>query len=109
VPAAPGNVLTPREYQARWLQIYSRYVMSPTNWTSGMLDWAPQAPLTCRTVVIDLGAPGDPEYVLTQARGFTRTKDGRAVVPRNDPCDPNRPEPRPAPSGAVELTPTGEN
>jgi hypothetical protein len=109
VPAAPGNVLTPREYQARWLQIYSKYVMSPTFWTSGALGWAPQDPLTCRTVVTDLGAPGDPEYVLTQARAFNVTRDGRAVVRRNDPCDPNRPAPRKAPTGLAELTPAGDN
>ena len=109
VPAAPGNVLTPREYQARWLQIYSKYVMSPTFWTSGALGWAPQAPVTCRTVVTDLGAPGDPEYVLTQARAFNVTRDGRAVVQRNDPCDPNRPASRKPPTGLVELAPAGDS
>jgi hypothetical protein len=109
VPAAPGNVLTPREYQARWLQIYSKYVMSPTFWTSGALGWSPQDSVTCRTVVTDLGAPGDPEYVLTQARAFNVTRDGRAVVRRNDPCDPNRPAPRKPPSGLAELTPAGDN
>ena len=103
VPAAPGNVLTPREYQARWLQIYSKYVMSPTFWASGALKWTPQAPLTCRTVVTDLGPPGEPEFVLTQARAFRASPDGRALVRPNDPCDPTRPLPAKPPSGLAEL------
>jgi hypothetical protein len=107
VPTASGNTLTPREYQARWLQIYSKYVMSPTFWDSGALRWAPQAPLTCRTVVTDLGPPGQPEYVLTQARAFRAASDGRAVVRPNDPCDPTRPPPAKPPSGLAELTTTG--
>jgi hypothetical protein len=107
VPAAPGNTLTPREYQARWLQIYSKYVMSPTFWASGALTWAPQASLTCRTVVTDLGPPGQSEYVLTQARAFRAARDGRAVVRPNDPCDPTRPPPAESPSGLVELGPPG--
>ena len=107
VPALPGNTLTPREYQARWLQIYSKYVMSPTFWASGALSWAPQAPLTCRTVVTDLGPPGEPEYVLTQARAFKAGSDGRAVVRPNDPCDPSRPLPAKPPTGLVELTTSG--
>ena len=107
VPALPGNTLTPREYQARWLQIYSKYVMSPTFWASGALKWAPQAPLTCRTVLTDLGPPGTPEFVLTQARAFKAGPDGRAVVRPNDPCDPSRPAPAKPPSGLAELT-TGD-
>jgi hypothetical protein len=104
VPAARGNTLTPREYQARWLQIYSRYVLSPTFWTRGAWKWTPQAPLVCRTVVTDLGPPGEPEYVLTQARAFSAAADGRAVVRPHDPCDPTRPAPAKPPTGGVELT-----
>jgi hypothetical protein len=107
VPAAPGNVLTPREYQARGLQIYSKDVMSPTLWTGGARKLAPQAPLSCRTVVTDVGVPGDPEYVLTQARGFTADRNGRALLPLNDPCDPTRPPPAKPASAVVKLRTDG--
>jgi hypothetical protein len=103
VPAVGGNTLTPREYQARWLEVYSKYVQSPTFWTSGALRWTPSAPVQCRTVIADLGPPGAPEYVLTQARAFRARPDGRAVVRPNDPCDPTRPPPRKPPSGLAEI------
>jgi hypothetical protein len=86
------------------LQIYSKYVISPAYWTSGSLDWRPHTPpLQCRTVVVDLGLPGAPEYVLTQAEAFRAGADGRAVVRPHDPCDPNRPAPAKPPSGLAEL------
>jgi hypothetical protein len=103
VPAAGGNTLTPREYQARWLEVYSKYVLSPLFWTSGATRWTPPAPVQCRTVLTDLGPPGSPEYVLTQARAFRTRPDGRAVVRPNDPCDPSRPPPAKPPSGMAEM------
>jgi hypothetical protein len=103
VPPIGGNTLTPREYQARWLEVYSKYVLSPLFWTSGALRWTPPAPVQCRTVIADLGPPGEPEYVLTQARAFRARPDGRAVVRPNDPCDPTRPPPSKPPSGLAEL------
>jgi hypothetical protein len=45
---------------------------------------------------------------LTQARAFDVTRDGRAVVRQDDPCDPNRPAPRKPPTGLAELTPAGD-
>lgn len=99
VPAIGSNTLTPREYQARWLEIYSKYVISPTFWMSGALGWTPQSPLVCRTVVTDIGPPGEPEYVLTEARAFTSSPEGLAVVRPNDPCDPTRPAPAKSPTG----------
>ena len=34
---------------------------------------------TCRTVVVDVGQPGEPQYVLTQAQSFLVETSGRAV------------------------------
>ena len=45
---------------------------------------------TCRTVVVDLGRPGQPELALTQTQSFAVDGAGRAVVPAADACDPNR-------------------
>jgi hypothetical protein len=103
VPAVGANTLTPREYQARWLEIYSKYVQSPTFWTSGAVRWTRPGPVQCRTVITDLGPPGAPEYVLTQAKAFRARPDGRAVVSPNDPCDPTRPPPAKPPSGLAEM------
>ena len=106
MPSPAGNTLTPREYQARWLEIYSKNLGSSTFWTSGALSGAPQAPL-CRTVVTDLGPPGEPEYVLTQASQWTAGADGRAVLRADDPCDPTRLPPAERPSELAELRPNG--
>jgi murein DD-endopeptidase MepM/ murein hydrolase activator NlpD len=107
VPAVGANTLTPREYQARWLEVYAKYVISPTSWSSGAVGWTPQVPPQCRTVVTDLGPPGAPEYVLTQARAFRASPDGRAVVRLHDPCDPTRLPPATPPSSVDELPTTG--
>ena len=44
----------------------------------------------CRTVVVDVGEPGAPQYALTQAQTFLVDAAGRAVPDAVDPCDPAR-------------------
>ena len=73
--------------------------------------WTPvDTPATCRTVVVDLGQPGAPQYVLTQAQRSSAT-------PPAGPCSrrrPVRPVPLPSPRrgaerrrGAARATPVG--
>ena len=80
-----------------------------SRWVSSLwpLDWTPQVLTVCRTVVADLGPPGDPQFVLTQASSWRVDADGLAVVRRHDPCDPTRPPRADAPGGLSDLTVTG--
>ncbi len=96
VPAYPGNHLTPREYQSRWMQIYTEQVGAPGGWVDPQQAWRPVEITTCRTVIVDVGAPARPEYVLTLAQRFTSESSGRAVPAAPDPCDPAR-QPMPSP------------
>ena len=53
--------------------------------------WSPvDTSATCRTVVVDVGEPGAPQFALTQAQSFLVDAAGRAVPDAVDPCDPGR-------------------
>jgi hypothetical protein len=99
VPPYPGNRLTPREYQARWMTRYTQALGTPEAWTStSASSWTKvDTSATCHTVVVDMGAPGAPQYVLTQAQTFLGETSGRAVLDASDPCDPSRDVPVAAP------------
>jgi len=128
VPSVGANILTPREYQARWLAMYARLVGADIISTSAPMPWTATKPVACRTAVVDVGGPGAPQYVLTRTSSFAADADGVAVVaPATtttttvpgadtttttipmitlaadgvtpvDPCDPTRPQ-VPAPPG----------
>jgi murein DD-endopeptidase MepM/ murein hydrolase activator NlpD len=97
VPAYPGNRLTPREYQDRWMKRYAQLLGTPEAWVgTGPASWqAVDTSATCRTVVVDVGEVGSPQYVLTQAQAFDGAPSGRAVPRAVDPCDPSRAVPAP--------------
>jgi murein DD-endopeptidase MepM/ murein hydrolase activator NlpD len=67
VPAAPGNVLTPREYQARWLDIYGQFVGAEFIASSAPAIWRPVLIYAeCRELLPPLvlgpdGLPLDPQ------------------------------------------------
>ncbi len=57
VPAAPGNVLTPREYQTRWLRIYAEKSGSIEALDLSDAYFTLNAPiLACRTTMLELPA-----------------------------------------------------
>ncbi len=101
VPAYPGNRLTPREYQDRWMKRYAQLLGRPEAWVGTTpASWqAVDTSATCRTVVVDVGQVGAPQYVLTQAQAFDSNVSGRAVPRAVDPCDPARTVVTPAPAG----------
>ena len=90
VPPYPGNHLTPREYQSRWMQTYAEMVGAPGGRIDSQHLWTAVEVTTCRTVIVDVGAPERPEYVLTLATSFASETSGRAVPVTPDPCDPSR-------------------
>ena len=92
VPPVGANVLTPREYQARWMAMYAKVLGQPNTWVTGVASsYLPVGPM-CRTTLIDLAGPGEPtDYGLTQVGTFVDDGTGRAVPAANDPCDPHRP------------------
>ena len=94
-----GNRLTPREYQDRWMRRYAQFLGQPDAWVGGISTWTPvDTSVTCRTVVVDVGEPGHPELVLTQAQSFVERPSGRAGLNDTDACDPGRaPVPTPDP------------
>ena len=94
MPPVGANVLTPREYQARWMAMYAKVLGQPDTWVTGVASsYLPVGPM-CRTTLIDLAGPGEPaDYGLTQVGTFVDDGTGRAVPAANDPCDPNRPAP----------------
>ncbi len=88
-----GNRITPREYQRRWLNTYAELMgnpgaYAPSDTQTSMATVATSE--TCRTVVVDVGEPGSPQYALTQAQTFLVDGAGRAVPDAVDPCDPAR-------------------
>ena len=87
-----GNKITPREYQRRWLNKYAELLGNPGAFTSsaGQAMVTVDMSATCRTVVVDVGTAGQPQYVLTQAQSFLVDGAGRAVPDAIDPCDPAR-------------------
>jgi murein DD-endopeptidase MepM/ murein hydrolase activator NlpD len=106
VPPQAGNVLTPREYHDRWMQEYAALVGRPDAWKRAAPDRsAVDISQVCHTVVVDLGSPDAPRYVLTQAQRFAAEPMGRAVPTRVDPCDPARPAPAPPPMTVDVATP----
>jgi hypothetical protein len=110
VPPVGANTITPREYQSRWLRMYARILGQPESWVGTTPAWsAVDTSTTCRTVVVDLGQPGQPEYALTQAHRFGVDGSGRAVATAGDPCDPNRPAPAPPTTDMPTLRPDGPN
>ncbi len=108
VPPYPGNRLTPREYQDRWLARYAEFLGSPELWVGNAAAWTPvDTTRTCHTVVVDLGRPGTPQYAFTQAQRLVVDTTNRAVPAPTDPCDPSRGAlPAPAPV-AVEAPVSG--
>ena len=80
VPSVGANILTPREYQARWLGMYARLVGADIIPTSAPMPWTATKPVVCRTAVVDVGGPGAPQYVLTRTSSFAADADGVAVV-----------------------------
>jgi murein DD-endopeptidase MepM/ murein hydrolase activator NlpD len=110
VPPVGANTITPREYQSRWLRMYARILGQPEAWVGTTPAWtAVDTSATCRTVVVDLGQPGQPEYGLTQAHMFGTDGSGRAVAAAGDPCDPNRPAPAQPPTDTPTLPAEGPN
>jgi hypothetical protein len=108
VPPYPGNRLTPREYQDRWMKRYAQFLGAPDAWVcTAPASWtAVDTSVTCRTVVVDVGPPGAPQYVLTQAQAFVSETSGRAVPRATDPCDPARVTAAPALTLARTLVPS---
>ena len=90
VPPYPGNHLTPREYQSRWMQTYTGMLGAPDGGVRPQRLSTPIEITTCRTVIVAVGSPERPEYVLTLAQGFVSATSGRAVPVTPDPCDPSR-------------------
>jgi murein DD-endopeptidase MepM/ murein hydrolase activator NlpD len=106
VPPVGANVLTPRQYQARWMAMYSRMLGTPEHWVTGASQPEPTTVPLCRTVLVDLAAPGgQPEYRLTQASHFVDDGLGRAVPAGDDPCDPHRDAPIPPTTRVATLRP----
>ena len=95
LPPYPGNTLTPREYQQRWMSTYSELLGRP--WVADMDSWTPvDTSMTCHTVVVDVGTPGAPRFVLTQANRFMPTRPGgRCRPPTTRAIPPGRRHRRP--------------
>ena len=61
VPAYPGNRLTPREYQQRWMQRYAQLQQVPASPATAKPSWTPSdTSNTCQTVVVMAGTPRTP-------------------------------------------------
>ena len=90
-----GNRLTPAGVPGRWLQRYAELLGNARRVRGRGARRRRCSPAdtsaTCRTVVVDVGAPGAPQYVLTQAQSFVVDAAGRAVPDAVDPCDPAAP------------------
>ena len=91
VPSYPANTLTPREYLDRWMTEYTELLGGPGGGVGATTAWTPvDTTATCHTVIVDVGAPGAPRLLLTQAQQFRADSTGRATPARHDPCDPAR-------------------
>jgi hypothetical protein len=96
VPAYPGNTLTPREYQRRWMEQYGALIGRPGTPVTNVANWtAVDTSAACGTVLVAVGGPDSPSAMLTQAQRFAADAAGNAVPAPDDPCDPAR---RPAPA-----------
>jgi murein DD-endopeptidase MepM/ murein hydrolase activator NlpD len=88
-----GNRITPREYQRRWLNTYAELMGNPGAFSSNVGQASMitvDTSATCRTVLVDVGDVGAPQFALTQAQSFLVDAAGRAVPDAIDPCDPAR-------------------
>jgi hypothetical protein len=91
VPAYPGNTLTPREYQRRWLEQYGELIGRPGTAATTVANWTPvDTSAACSTVLVVVGGPDSPNGMLTQAQRFAIDAAGNAVPAPDDPCDPAR-------------------
>jgi hypothetical protein len=91
VPAYPGNTLTPREYQQRWLAQYAELSGRPGTEVASVSNWSPvDTSAACRTALVVVGGPHSPSAMLTQAHQFAVDAAGNAVPASDDPCDPAR-------------------
>jgi hypothetical protein len=105
VPSVGANILTPRQYQSRWMATYARMVARPDAFATPAAAWSPVDVLaSCRIVVVDVGSSDEPAYVLTAANIFAADVNGRAVPAPSDPCDPRGDVSEPEP---VDDPPTG--
>ena len=106
VPPYPGNSLTPRQYLERWMTRYAELLGRPDGGSIGLASWTPiDVEQACHTVVVDVGEPGAPRFVLTQAQQFAADSSGRAVPAVDDPCDPGSPEPAAVPAATLPERP----
>jgi hypothetical protein len=100
VPPYPGNSLTPRQYLGRWLGAYAELLGRPDAVSIGVGSWTPiEVERACHTVLVDVGEPGVPQFVLAQAQQFVGNAAGLAVPAADDPCDPGAPD-----TTAIEAT-----
>ena len=91
MPPYPGNRLTPREYQARWMARYAQILGTPraVGRQRRRVDAGrhhPHVPHGRRRPRL----AGQPQYALTQALRLIADTADRAVLPAGDPCDPSR-------------------
>jgi hypothetical protein len=91
VPAYPGNTLTPREYQGRWMEQYGELIGRPGTAVTNVANWTPvDTSAACGTVLVAVGGPDSPSAMLAQAQRFAVDTAGNAVPAPDDPCDPAR-------------------
>jgi murein DD-endopeptidase MepM/ murein hydrolase activator NlpD len=101
VPAYPGNTLTPREYQRRWLEQYGELIGRPGTAVTSVSNWTPvDTSAACGTVLVLVGGPDSPSAMLTQAQHLAVDAAGNAVPAPDDPCDPSHGH-APAEAGAA--------
>jgi hypothetical protein len=105
VPAYPGNTLTPREYQRRWLDIYAAMIGRPGTAMTSISNWTRvDTSAACGTVLVLVGGPDSARAMLTQAQQFAVDAGGNAVPAPDDPCDPARRPHAPVVDAAVIPT-----
>jgi hypothetical protein len=107
IPPYPGNTLTPRDYQERWMATYTALLDGRRKADPGA-STAVETVDECHTVVVDVGPSQQPTLVLTQAQRFVVDRSGRATPARDDPCDPNRQASR-SPSASPASSPRVAN
>jgi hypothetical protein len=94
IPPYPGNTLTPRQYQQRWMATYTELLGdAAASIADASASTAVDAASPCHTVIVDVGTPDDPALVLTQAQRFVPNPTGRATPASDDPCYPTRQAP----------------
>jgi hypothetical protein len=96
----PGNAITPRDYQRRWMATYAQLTGRPETLATAGPE-PDDASTTCHTVIVDAGSSGDAHLVLTEAHTFVAETSGRAIPAIADPCDPAREAPAGTPADVV--------